>query len=71
MPNRPSPLDEAARAQLPPDVLADAHQDRVHEELPGVRAAKSARVPTLDRTGINYGCSDSLMAVFGMRRVDE
>jgi hypothetical protein len=138
----PPPPSEAARAQqapLPPEVLADALQDRVHEELPGVRAAKSVKptrepvAPVLDfelpsclecgcrfemRTGPgrtrelsrgdplpipddypsptcpqcgdelfireitdpldaylerrhNIGCADALMAVFGMRRVEE
>lgn len=46
MPHRPNAPSEAARAQqapLPPEVLADALQDRIHEELPGVRSAKSLR----------------------------
>lgn len=40
MPPRPNP-SKAARFQLPPEALTNAHQDRIHAELPGVRAAKT------------------------------
>ena len=40
---RPSAEARAARAPLPPDVLADASQDTIHRERGTVRPAKSTR----------------------------
>lgn len=45
--NARAPLSDAeqeARRPLPPDVLANALQDKVHQDLPGARPARSVKV---------------------------